>query len=90
MSTDSDRDTRAASLAALSICETLALTLVEHSILSRDALRAALDDAIEAHKDAAASSSEPDLQLHAAQLAERIKASIEEGEAIPRSDAPDK
>jgi hypothetical protein len=83
MSMEFDRNARAASLAALSICEALALALAEHSILSHDALCAAIDDAIAVHKDAAAASPNAEVHLSAARLAARIKASIEDDSADP-------
>jgi hypothetical protein len=86
MSIEFDRNARAASLAALSICEALALALAEHSILSHDALCAAIDDAITVHKDAAAASPNAEVHLSAARLAARIKASIEDDSADPASD----
>jgi hypothetical protein len=77
MSADTEHLSRAAGLAALSVFEALALTLVEHGILAEDDVCAAIDDAIEAHKDAAISTSDTEIHVAAARLAERIKTSIE-------------
>jgi hypothetical protein len=64
-------------MAALSVCEALALALAEEGILSKEGLCVAIDDAVAAHREAARLDSNPLAHSRAAALAEGIRKSVE-------------
>ena len=76
MSAPNHRDSDAEGLAALSICESLALALAEEGILSKEGLCIAIEDSVSAHREAAKSAHDPAVHYRAALIAERIKKSI--------------
>lgn len=59
-------------LAALSICESLLLALMEREILDRSEVRGLLEDAATTHRNAAMTSEEPEVHRAAAELLETI------------------
>lgn len=62
----------AAGLAALSICESLIIALVEKGILGAEEARNALDDAAAAHRNLELPESERQKHLQAAHLIEQL------------------
>jgi hypothetical protein len=71
------REDRAAGLAALSICESLLLTLRDKNVLDLEEIQAALEDAAAAHRSVEARyEGEEDLHAAAARLIERIVADL--------------
>lgn len=71
------RDDRAAGLAALSICETLLLTLRERNVLDVEEIQAALEDAAAAHRNRdGREGHDPELHDAAARIIERIVAGL--------------
>lgn len=76
MSATNHGDCDAEGLAALSICESLALALAEEGILTKEGLCLAIEDSVSAHRNAAKSARDPDVHRRAALLAERVKKSI--------------
>jgi len=64
-------------MAALSICEALALALAEEGILPKEGVCVAIDDAVAAHREAARLASDPAAHSQAAALAEGVRKSIE-------------
>jgi hypothetical protein len=64
-------------MAALSVCEALALALAEEGILSKEGLCVAIGDAVAAHREAARLEPNPMAHNRAAALAEGIRKSVE-------------
>ncbi|MBB3265431.1 hypothetical protein FHW79_003051 [Azospirillum sp. OGB3] len=62
----------AAGLAALSICESLMLALVERGVLRLEEAHAALEDAAAAHQNRDANGEDPNLHRLALQIVERL------------------
>lgn len=62
----------AAGLAALSICESLMLALVERGVLRIDEAQAALEDAAAAHQNRDAKDEDSNLHRLAVQIVERL------------------
>lgn len=77
MSTKVTRPVDPAGLAALSICEALALALAEEGAIPKKNICGAIEDAIAAHRDAVTWSSDPAVHREAASLAERVRKSVE-------------
>jgi len=67
----------ASSMAALSVCEALALALAEEGVLPPEGVCVAIDDAVAAHREAARQASNPAAHTQAAALAEAIRKSVE-------------
>ena len=65
-------DNRSAGLAALSICESLLLSLTDNAIIGADESRVILEDALTAHRDAVPHGKDVDLHLGAAAAIELI------------------
>ena len=63
-------------LAALSICESLALALAEEGILSKKDVCQAIEDLVAAHREAARTATHSILHQQAALIAEGVKESI--------------
>jgi len=61
-----------AGMAALSICESLLLSLTERQVIGREEALAVLDDAATAHRGATAEAKNPQAHRDAADLIERI------------------
>lgn len=66
-------EAEAAALAALSMGEALLLALVESGAVGTGELRGALDDAVAAHRTAAAEGNDPEVNSQAATAIERIR-----------------
>jgi hypothetical protein len=64
-------------MAALSVCEALALALAEEGVLPREGVCVAIEDAVAAHREAAHLASNPAAHARAAALAEGIRKSVE-------------
>ena len=84
-----DEEARAAGKAALSICESLALSLIKQEVLSREAVGQAIESAAEAHRDSARSSSDAKVHRRAAALADQVRGSVEASAKRPHSPYPD-
>jgi hypothetical protein len=74
----------ASSMAALSVCEALALALAEEGVLAKEGVCVAIDDAVVAHREAARLASNPAAHSRAAALAEGIRKSVEAAIASKR------
>jgi hypothetical protein len=72
-----ERFSRATGIAALSACEALVLALVDSGILDRTSAARAMEDAVNAHRNAEREAREPDLHRAAADLVEMIKRTVE-------------
>lgn len=72
MMTCSDWKSEAVARAALSMGETLLLALTESGMLDRDEVHQALEDAANAHRQAADSSDDPKVHREAARLIENV------------------
>lgn len=70
-------DSQAAAMAALSLCESLALALAEEGVLDREEVRGVCMDAMDVHRTAVVSGPRPDVHLRAAELIGRIIDSLE-------------
>ena len=65
-----------ASYAALAVCESILLTLVEERVVDRDKVQELLEDAIETHITADPAASDPAERRKAARLIEEIIISL--------------
>lgn len=81
----SEGEAKAAGLAALSICESLALSLIERNLLPRAAVSQAIESAVSAHRDSARNSPEAETHRRAAEVAAYVKASIEASAENPQA-----
>lgn len=77
MSHDPDLLKEASGLAALSICEALALALAEQQVLGKDSVCGAIGDVVAAHREAATWAADPALHRRAADLAEEVRQSVQ-------------
>lgn len=77
MSHDPDLLKEASGLAALSICEALALALAEQRVLDKDSVCGAIGDVVGAHREAATWAADPALHRRAADLAEQVRRSVQ-------------
>ncbi len=59
-------------LAALTICESLLLALMEREVLDKQEVRGLLLDAAETHRNAASTADDPGMHLAAQEIIERI------------------
>jgi len=88
----SESENHAAGLAALSICESILLSLVEERIVDRDQVLEYLEDAFEMHSAATEVLPDHEAQKKAAKLIEQIAISLnaiaECDESIPPRLAP--
>lgn len=69
-------DPEAAALAALSIAESLILSLVEGGMMARKEIEGMLEDAAVSHRCAAREGCEPELNSSAAQAIDAIRQSV--------------
>ena len=72
MANSDDMKTAAAGLAALSICESLLLALIDLNVIDKKEAGGVLVDAAAAHRDAATSNQDADMQLEVAAIIDRI------------------
>lgn len=91
---DRELEAEASSLAALSICESLALSLIARGLLPQETVQEAVSDAAHAHRNSAENSAKARIHRRAAEIAERIQTSLEasaesfDAPAAPASRAP--